>query len=312
MYAPIFIVGCERSGTTLLRLILNQSPELHIPGESWFLKKLNANHEVYGDFSKPYQRWFFIRDLQLNNATQDTYTFDIFQLSIDEAEKVIEDVSPTDFFGASSALFQASACKHGKQRWADKTPRHVIQLQWLANAYPSAKFVHVIRDGRDVALSLVKAGWANNIQEAAGRWQQRVRSGIDEGRKLRSTRYYELQYESLVTQPEAVLKDLCHWVDIEYSSKMLQHHSQATEHINRDWHLHEMVAKPISSDHAYKWKKKLTNLQIAEIEGVAGVMLEELGYELASKAIFQLSDKIRRYSTKISKKASHYILNYQT
>ena len=292
MFEPIFIVGCERSGTTLLRIILNQSAELHIPGESWFLKELSSHCDSYGDFSQPHQRWFFIRDLQLNHATKDTYSFDIFQLTLLEAEAALKQVAPTDFFGAAASLFQASAHKQGKPFWADKTPRHVTQLDWLAQAYPKAKFVHVLRDGRDVALSLMKAGWEKSIKSAASRWQQRVSYGTTIGSKLGNERYYELKYEDLVTQPELSLRKLCTWLGIEYSPDMLQHHTKTKDHINRDWHLHARVAEPINGSRAFAWKKKLTRIQVAEIEHVAGALLDQLDYELTSPKLFTVISRV--------------------
>lgn len=292
MFEPIFIVGCERSGTTLLRIILNQSAELHIPGESWFLKELSAHRDSYGDFSQPHQRWFFIRDLQLNHATKDTYSFDIFQLTLSEAEAILKQAAPTDYFGAAASLFQASAQKQGKPYWADKTPRHVTQLDWLAQAYPKAKFVHVLRDGRDVALSLMKAGWEKNFKSAALRWQQRVSSGITVGKHLGNERYIELKYEDLVTQPELSLQTLCAWLGIEYSQDMLHHHTKAKEHINRDWHLHARVAEPINGSRAFAWKKTLTRIQVAEVEHVAGSLLARLNYELMTPKLFRAFSRV--------------------
>ncbi|MDE5117369.1 MAG: sulfotransferase, partial [Trichodesmium sp. St2_bin2_1] len=178
MESPIFIVGCERSGNTLLRLILNQSPVLYIPSESGFLDKLRKQQELYGDFTELHQRWFFIRDLQTNKATSKTHSFPIFKLTLEEAEVAIAETAPTNYSGAAFALFQAATRKQGKQYWGDKTPRYIFDIPWLAEAFPQAKFIHIIRDGRDVASSLIKAGWVNNFVKAAYYWQKKVEAGI--------------------------------------------------------------------------------------------------------------------------------------
>ena len=123
MESPIFIVGCERSGNTLLRLILNQSPVLYIPSESGFLDKLRKQQELYGDFTELHQRWFFIRDLQTNKATSKTHSFPIFKLTLEEAEVAIAETAPTNYSGAAFAFFQAATRKQGNQYWGDKTPR---------------------------------------------------------------------------------------------------------------------------------------------------------------------------------------------
>ena len=285
MESPIFILGCERSGTTLLRLMLNQSPVLYIPGESGFLDKLRKQQELYGDFTQPYQRWFFIRDLQTSKATSTTYSFPIFKLTIEEAEMALAETAPTNYPGAASALFQAAARKQGKQYWGDKTPRYIFKISWLAEAFPQAKFIHVIRDGRDVASSLIKAGWVNNFVKAAYYWHEKVEAGISSGKTLDKQRYYELNYEQLVMYPEETLKDLCNWLELEYVPSMLQQNENATNYISGDWHLHEMVAKPVDSSRAYAWKQQLSPRQVADFESVAGELLEELGYEVTGAKV---------------------------
>ena len=280
MESPIFIVGCERSGNTLLRLILNQSPVLYIPSESGFLDQLRKQQELYGDFTELHQRWFFIRDLQTNKATSKTHSFPIFKLTLEEAEVAIAETAPTNYSGAAFALFQAATRKQGKQYWGDKTPRYIFDIPWLAEAFPQAKFIHIIRDGRDVASSLIKAGWVNNFVKAAYYWQKKVEAGISARKILEKRRYYELNYEQLVMYPEETVKDLCNWLRLEYVPSMLQQNKNATNYISGDWHLHEMLAKPIDPSRAYAWKQQLFSRQVADFESVAGELLKELGYEV--------------------------------
>ena len=115
--SPVFVVGSDRSGTTLLRLMLNANPALHIPKTSRFLPGLRDRQESYGDFTQPQQRWFFIRDLQSNWATPAWTTFSIFELSSSQAEDEIRLSAPTDLAGAIAALFRASARLRKKSRW---------------------------------------------------------------------------------------------------------------------------------------------------------------------------------------------------
>ena len=285
MEAPIFIVGCDRSGTTLLRIMLNQSPILHVPNESGFLTKFRNQQGVYGDFTQPYQRWFFIRDLQTNKATSKTFSFQIFKLTLEEAEAALAEAAPTDYIGAASALFRASAHKHGKQQWGDKTPRHVLHIPWLAEAFPQAKFVQVIRDGRDVAISLLKAGWVSSFLQAAHHWQERVEAGRTAGSALGQDRYYELRYEQLVMHPEETLKALCSWLGLEYIPQMERYYENAADYIITNWHLHEMVTKPVDSSRAHAWKQKLSRGEIADFESVAGDLLRKLGYEVSGATV---------------------------
>jgi hypothetical protein len=282
MKSPVFIVGCDRSGTTLLRLMLNQSSELYITPETKFLIPLQENQAIYGDFTQPYQRYFFIRDLQTNPATSKTFTFAVLGLTIAEAESALAQAAPTDFAGAAEAIFTTVAQKKHKQRWGDKTPHQIQNISFLAEAFASAKFVHIIRDGRGVAVSIRKAGWhGGKISKIAQYWQQQVNAGISAGKTLDSSRYYEVFYEQLLQQPEVTLRDLCDWLYLEYTPQMLKYYHDASsniqpEHIN----LFELNQKPIDASRAYAWKYQLSKQDLADFESLAGNLLQKLGYEL--------------------------------
>lgn len=297
--SPIFIIGCDRSGTTLLRLMLNQSSVLYIPPETKFLIPLEDNQEVYGDFSQAYQRYFFIRDLQTNRATAKTFSLQALDITVEEAETALAEAAPTNFYGASRAILQAAAVKKGKSRWGDKTPHQVQDVEALAKAYPDAQFIHVIRDGRDAALSIRQAGWLNgHMLTIAHYWREQVSAGIKAGKSLdnSSARYYEVYYEQLLQQPEVILKDLCNWLGLEYTPQMLEYYRDANtqlrpEHLN----LFALNQKPLDASRAYAWKHKMSQADRADFESVAGDLLQELGYELSGVKIApwtQLSRKV--------------------
>jgi hypothetical protein len=299
--SPIFIVGCDRSGTTLLRLMLNQSPVLYITPETKFLTSLKQNQAIYGDFTQSYQRYFLIRDLQTNQATSKTFTFPIFGLTIVETEQAIATVAPTNFAIAAQAIFQASVIKKNKQRWGDKTPHQVKHINSLAKSFPNAQFIHVIRDGRDVAISMRKAGWLKgNMLAIAQYWQQQVQAGISAGRSLdnNKNRYYEMYYEQLVQQPEATLKDLCAWLHLEYTPQMLEYYRDADTHIQPEHsNLFELNRKPIDASRAYAWKSQLSHQDIADFESIAGNLLSALGYELNGAKISLTTKLIRIFKS---------------
>ena len=287
--SPIFIVGCDRSGTTLLRLMLNQSPSLYITPETEFLAVMQSKAAIYQDFSQPYQRYFFIRDLQTNRATAKTFTFPILGLTVAEAENAIARVAPTNFAGAAEAIFQAVAAKKNKPRWGDKTPHQVENIAWLAQTFPDAYFVHTIRDGRDVAMSMRKAGWLNGeMLKIARYWQQRVESGINAGKSLNQEkrRYYEVYYEQLIQEPEATLKDLCAWLHLEYTPQMLEYYRDAASNIQPEHNnLFELNHQPVDASRAYAWKSKLPKQDLADFESIAADLLGKLGYELSGAKV---------------------------
>jgi hypothetical protein len=295
--SPVFIVGCDRSGTTLLRLMLNQSAVLYITPETKFLTSLEQNKAIYGDFCHSYQRHFLIRDLQTNYATAKTFTFPVFGLTVAEAEQALAQAAPTNFVGAAQAVFQASVSKKNKQRWGDKTPHQVQEITSLSKAFPDAQFVHVIRDGRDVAMSMRKAGWLKgNMLAIAQYWQKQIQAGITAGRSLKNSKncYYEVYYEQLLQQPEVTLKNLCAWLHLEYTPQMLEYYRDADANIQPEHsNLFKLNRKPIDASRAYAWKSQLSHRDIADFESIASNLLSALGYELSGAKISLKTKLIR-------------------
>jgi len=277
---PLFIVGCSRSGTTLLRLMLTQHSELHIPPESEFLLSLHDQADLYGSFDAPHQRWFFIRDLQTTEVSMGAYAFPIFGLNIHEAEAAIAARAPTDFAGAAAALFEASAREHGKSRWGDKTPHYVRHIDWLSQAFPEAQFLHMIRDGRDVARSRVEAGFTTSMRRSARHWKEEVQKGRRAGRDLPPSRYRELFYEDLVRDPRSTLREVCEWIHLEYTDRMLHFDREGDAPIpDEHEHLHDNVNNPVDESRAQAWTRSLASRDVADVEDVAGDLLDALGYE---------------------------------
>lgn len=295
MDKPVFVVGCDRSGTTLLGLLLNQSPDLYMTLESGFIPDLYRKREVYENFSDAKHRWYLIRDLQTARATSRTSAFSIFDLTDDQAENVLSLTAPTDYAGAVSALFRSTAEKNGKARWGNKTPRYVLHLKLLAELFPGAAFIHIIRDPRDVARSIMKAGWTSSLEQAAGMWRKRVGKGI-EGRSLGKDRYYELKYESLLSNPERVLKQLYDWLDIEYPGDVLESYREDGYRVKKEHReLHKLVGKPIDKSRAFAWKRTMSKADIAEVEHLNRTLIRELNYE-ESKLSVPVTRRLKRAS----------------
>jgi len=284
---PVFIVGCDRSGTTLLSLILSQSPDLHVTLESGFIPDLYENRNDYRDFSSAKDRWYFIRDLQQTRATSKTIAFDIFEMSDDEAEMELRQPAANTYENAIDALFTKTADLHGKSRWGNKTPKYVLHLPLIHELFPHAKIIHVIRDPRDVVASILKAGWTSTVKETAHYWEERVLAGIRDGRKLGDDRYYELKYESLLQKPGDVTRQICDWLSIGFDIDFIQDYKQDDNRssIVKHEELFDLIGKPIDPSRAYAWKKNMAKADVAEIEQVTGDLIETLGYEITGHSV---------------------------
>jgi Sulfotransferase family len=268
--SPVFVLGVRRSGTTLLRLILDRSPGIAIPDESYFIPQLAHRHRVSVD------RDAFLEDLRR------LPTLVRWDLSADEVAPLLR---PGMTIGdAVSAVFAAYAAKHGKPRWGDKTPAYMRHLSLLERLFPDALFVHLIRDGRDVALSLlgldggVLARTGANPETAAGvacQWATEIRDARALGRRVGPSRYLEVLYEDLVQEPGPTVEAICAFTGLLFEPAMLEP-SQA-EIAERPHH--RRLTEPPSKRREWSTEMRLADVQ--SFETIAGPLLAELGYVLS-------------------------------
>jgi hypothetical protein len=282
------IVGSERSGTTLLRLMLDAHPELAIPPETHFVPDVAALGTKGPDLRRAFQ--------QLVTTAP---TWHDMQMEADELAASLEEVEPFTASGGLRAFYGLYARGHGKTRWGDKTPKYVRRLADVERVLPEAHFLHVIRDGRDVALSAREA-WAGRdspFPVRARRWRKDVTRGRSSGR--RRQHYLEVRYEDLVSEPEQELRRVCRFCELRWADDMLRYHETAATRLSeladkllpgggkavREDRLaiHARTASSPQPQRAGRWRREMSADDLAEFEAVAGDLLEDLGYELAAK-----------------------------
>ncbi len=216
MSRPFVVLGVSRSGTTLLRVILDRSPGIAIPDESFFVPLLARRHGrtvSAGRFLDDVARIPTIRAWGLQQA---------------DIEPRIRTGMPTG--AAIAAIFEAYAERAGKPRWGDKTPMYMRHLGLLESLFPDAQYVHLVRDGRDAALSFLEMPegtftrtWAHPATPAqfACLWGKEVSDARALGRRVGSGRYSEIRYEELVTDSEGVVAGICEFAEIPFEPDML-------------------------------------------------------------------------------------------
>lgn len=234
MHRPpfVFVVGAGRSGTTLLRSMLDSHPEVAIPGESHFvatMARLRWRYDRPGHFA-------------LDRFLADVAGHERFQ-RWDAHEAVLASVrrtAPHDLADATRATYAAYAREQGARRYMDKTPDYVARMDLIAGLLPEARFVHLIRDGRAVAASLLAQPWGPDDPVVAARhWVSRVRKGRNSARRLGPDRVMEVRYEALVDDPETALRDICAFAELDFDPTVLDHRGGATRAL-------EQVAAPAS------------------------------------------------------------------
>lgn len=289
MNSPVFVTGCDRSGTSLLTLMLDRSASLKMLFEVGFVPHLTSCESEYGNFSETRQRWFFIRDLQRRESTSGAVAFDkIDGVSENEAEKILREAAPVGYAGAVDALFSAAAEKEEKSRWGEKMPEYVFHVEWLASAFPGSQIVHIIRDPRDVAASIHRAGWRPSISAAASFWKERVSAARSGGRAIAEDRYHEIRYESLVGDPANELRRLAHRIDVQFESEMTSTHQSgmdAMPEAHQGLDHFSLLERPIDPSRAYAWRRELSRSEIADVESVAAPLMRELGYEVTGTSV---------------------------
>ena len=209
-----FIVGSARSGTTLLRMMLNAHPEVAVPPESRFVVELYRSDDVQvNDFLErldAHPRW----------TSWDT--------PIEDVRAQLAGLTTVPYPEAIEAAYMAYAQNRNKKRYGDKTPRYIEDLPLLARLWPEAKFVHLVRDGREVALSYADVPFGpSTVAKAAALWKDRVVRGMEQGRPLGPHRYTELRYERLLANPQAEVEALCAFLDLDFDPSMLDYSERA-------------------------------------------------------------------------------------
>ena len=285
-----FIVGVGRSGTTMLRLMLDAHPDLAIPPETHFVPDLI---DAIAAGATPEQA-----------AATMTAVRQWGDLHTDPADVVArwERLDRFEPGPALRAFYAIYAERRGKPRYGEKTPAYVRNMIKIEGAMPEARFIHVIRDGRDVALSRWKRTLGDKDPAPASlvaeTWARRVRRARRHGRKV--SHYLELRYEDLVTDTEPNLRQIAEFLELPWNPGMLTYYEHAAERMAemaRDlpatdgkptrpgeerMQAHAMTQQPPDPGAMYRWKEKMSPADVAAFDAAAGELLADLGYEVGT------------------------------
>ena len=269
-----YVVGSPRSGTTLLRLMLNAHPELAIPPEAPFVVSAPAwvrDGERTVDAGRA-ANYFLSREW-----------FPVWSIERDELAEAMRLGASITWAEAVRRVFGVYARTCGKALAGAKTPLHVLEIGPLSKLLEEARFVHVVRDGRNVALSMREAPFGpRDLGTAARHWRDHVQRGHGAGRRLGKRRYLEVRYEALVDGPERELRRVCSFLGFDFDPRMLRAHEQADTVLMptalSDWHRN--LSRPPTPG-LRDWHSAPT-ADIQRIERIEGPTLRRFGYPVAS------------------------------
>jgi hypothetical protein len=254
--------------------MLDAHPDLAIPPESHFLSRFGRAIDRYAAPGGG------VDAERLAGDVLQTKTFAAWDVSGDDVlARVHALAAPASFADVIEAVYTCYAEPRGARRWGDKTPRYVLDIPLFDGLFPGARFVHIVRDGRDVAMSLRSVRFGpNDPMGAAGFWARRVRAGRRDGGRLGAERYAEVRYEALIADPEHELRAICEVLDLRWDPAMLEYHRGVDEALpddRRSQHRHE--DRPPTAG-LRDWRTEMSADDVAAFEAVAGDLLDELGY----------------------------------
>lgn len=258
---PFFIVGCGRSGTTLLRSMLDSHPSVGVPLESLFIIDYLLSSRPATVLQKLLPKEYELREWGVHCHSADLADCESGAEMIDRVHRIYLQ-------------------QHGKNRWGQKTPRFVRYGELLRTHFPGARFIHVIRDPRAVTSSLVRSEVHRTTPyHAARRWQGDVAAGLT-FEQNHPHDVLRIRYEDMVTRPETALRRVCQFLELEFFDDMLRYHEHARSAYGSYYEkIHSGLSKPVSAGAIDAWTRHLSEPDVALVEFVCGDLMERLGYE---------------------------------
>jgi Sulfotransferase family len=250
--------------------MLDSHAALAIPSESYFVPQLWARH------GRRFDADAFLEDLGCLARVKEWGV-----TPEDVRERLPANATAAD---GIRAVYRSYADARGKRRYGDKTPSYMQELDLLERVFPDAQYVHLVRDGRDAALSFLamrrrprfNLARPRGLATFASQWRLEVEGARDLGRRV-PERYHELRYEDLVTEPRAELARICAFLELEFEPAMLAYHEGVDASTRQD---HPLLAKPPTAG-TRRWQEQMSPADVQVFEAIAGATLAQLGYERA-------------------------------
>lgn len=261
-HRPIFILGCARSGTSLLQLMLRSHPRVAVPAETRFVVPAYTARCEFGDLAVMENRRALGDWITRDRSTK-------FRALGLDASEITDEIAagPPTLGSAVGTVFGAYARRFGKPRWGDRRPSYVRYAGPLLRMFPDAQFVHLVRDGRDCVASLLETPWYDqDVHHAVSVWREAVDRGSRLGARLGPDGYYEMQYERLVTDPADELARLCAFLGEDFDPAMTQPDGPAERTV-------------VTTTRVGSWAQRLHSWEISLAEAAFGERLAEFGYE---------------------------------
>ncbi|SEM28072.1 Sulfotransferase family protein [bacterium A37T11] len=297
----IQIIGTQRSGSNLLRVILDQSAEIASPHPPHTLTTFMPLLPLYGKLNAESYRTLVsdvVDYVSVNpvpwegvDLDKDAIFFHSTRYSLMELNKLI---------------YEAAAASKNATYWCCKSMGNVHYARELATASPQLKYVFLYRDGRDVAASFKKAVVGEkHSYHLALQWKKDQLACIHLREKLPADQFYALNYETLIADPKQTVQELCQFLGIKYVDSMLNFYESRTSKLAAEaGEMWSNLKKPIMPHNSGKYREVFNGDDLAIFEAVAGEVLQKLGYALHSD--IWASSSATREALLTTEKHAHY------
>jgi sulfotransferase family protein len=281
------VVGCPRSGTSLLAVMLDSHPDLTVPPETSFVGTVAT---LQGPTEAVRQSFFEVVTadrIAISNWSD-------FGLDKDLLWRRLEAIDPFTVAAGLRAFYAMYAESQGKPRYGEKTPAYVFMMPQIAALLPEAHFIHLIRDPGDTALSWRKTWFApsQDLRVLGEEWRKHVEAGRRAANLVR--RYVEVRFEELVLHPERELKRLCEYLSLPWDPVMLDYGAQGAARVERlqgrrhargqmipreeRTRIHANLTRAPDAARLDVWRHEMTHAERRALEDAAGPLVRELGY----------------------------------
>jgi len=275
-------------------------PNIFVPHPPHIMKFFTPIVHKYGDLKKDTNFKKLITDV-CRLVELHPYRWEIKP----DREKVFANAKDRNLINIYFEIYNQYLEHIGKTRWACKSTFMIEHVQEILNYYPDAKFIYMVRDGRDVAVSSKSSIFNHfNIYYIAKRWKKEQETGLQWMEKLSSKQILLLKYEDLITEPESMIQNVCTFLNERYDEKMLQYHNSSeaakSGSLSISW---KNTSKPVIRNNKEKFNISLSNKEIEIFEAIACLQMSKLGYQLT----YPISDLLLMHDSLMRPKLSYWL-----
>ncbi|MDX2079825.1 MAG: sulfotransferase [Terrimicrobiaceae bacterium] len=271
---PFFVVGASRSGTTVFRLMLNSHPDIHIPPEAWFLGALATRFSPDRELTSEQVR-------EAREIIRSNVRWSDWNCPDERLDSALAFEGPPSLAGLIDRLFRECTPAGRDRIWGEKSPRHSHIVRQLRAIFPRARFIHLIRDGKDSCVSMFQRGWYDrSFRRVCEHWDTAVRAAR-EGRDFGAAHYLEIRYEDLMRSTDDVLRSVCAFLGVPFDGRMADFTARIeSDIVAGETGLHSSLRGGVQKAMIGKGRDAMTEWQRVVYRTICGPLSKELGYGL--------------------------------